>query len=185
MAVAKITDIWDKAPRLIKVFLMRAAALFIGWQLLYRLVLRPFRFPDWQLTNLTAEATARFLSLFYTDVNSLPVSEIGTHSAIIRIDKAKIIGIADPCNALDIYVLYVAFLLCFPGIWKRKTVFILLGLPYIFALNIIRCAVIAWLNINYRGWVEVTHHYLFTTALYLLVFFVWVLFTKKGLPDAR
>lgn len=185
MAGARLTEMWKKVPRLIRSFLTRAAVIFVAWQALYRLVLQPLRFPDWQLTNITAEATARFLSLFYGDVHSLPARFITSRSAIIKIDKAKIIGIADPCNALDIYVLFIAFLLCFPGMWKRKSMFILLGVPYIFGLNIIRCAMIAWLNINYRGWVEVSHHYIFTSALYLLVFHLWVMFTKKGLPDAR
>jgi exosortase/archaeosortase family protein len=123
--------------------------------------------------------------LFYGEVSTLPARLITSRSAIINIDKAKIIGIADPCNALDIYVLYIAFLLCFKGMWKRKATFILLGVPYIFLLNIVRCAVIAWLNINYRGWVEISHHYIFTSALYLLVFHLWVLYTKKGLTDVR
>ena len=157
--------------------------IFVAWQLLYTFVLLPIRIPDKFLTNVTAWSTCHFLSLFYSNVEPVYVHSLSRRLALIKINNAKIIGVADPCNALDIYVLYISFLFCFPGKWKRRLIFILLGVPYIFFLNTIRCAMIAWLNINYRGWVEISHHYLFTTALYLLVFYVWVLYTKKEMQD--
>jgi exosortase family protein XrtF len=174
---------YNKIPQLVKSFLLRALLIFIGWQLAYNLVLLPARVPDTFLTNATAFSTEKLLSVFYHNVSTIYLHTIKSRAATILIDNHKIISIADPCNALDIYVLYISFLFCFPGNWKRRLKFIVLGSLYIFLLNTIRCGLIAWLNINYRGWVEISHHYIFTTALYLLVFYVWVLYSKKGVPN--
>ncbi|MBC7554890.1 MAG: archaeosortase/exosortase family protein [Taibaiella sp.] len=169
---------------MIKFFILRAFAIFITWQVLYNFILLPARIPDRFLTNITAFSTSKLLSVFYYNVEHVYALTNSTRLALIKINGAKIIGVADPCNALDIYVLYVSFLFCFPGNWKRRLLFIALGVPYIFALNTVRCVMIAWLNMNYRGWVEISHHYIFTTALYLLVFHVWALYTKKGMNHA-
>lgn len=169
---------------MVRTFLVRALLIFIGWQLLYAFVLAPARTPDLQLTNITAWSTGKLLSWFYDSVYVAYVHNITTASAIISINGHKTLGILDPCNALDIMVLYVAFLFCFPGSWQKRLAFTALGLPYIYIINTIRCAVIGWMNINHRGWVDISHHYIFTALVYLLVFYLWVLYTKKKTPHA-
>ncbi len=182
----KIKAFYDNLPipRLIKVFLLRALLLFVGWQLVYHFVFMPFYFPDMMLTNITAYCTAKVLSLFYQNVSVIYLVNRVMKGSQVLVGGNRILRILDSCNALDIFVLYISFLFCFPGDWKRRAKFILLGVPYIFVLNIIRCALIAWLNMAHRGLVEITHHYIFTAAMYILVFYIWVLYTKKVLPDA-
>jgi exosortase family protein XrtF len=179
----QIKTYYDKIPPLLRSFLFRAIVIFVVWQLAYNFVLAPTRIPDKYLTNVTAFTTEKLLSLFYKDVGVFYPTDIKKKAATILIDGHRIISIADPCNGLDIYVLYISFLFCFPGEGKRRLKFIVLGCAYIFVLNTIRCCLILWLNINHRGWVEISHHYVFTTALYLLVFHVWVLYSKKALGN--
>ena len=103
---------------------------------------------------------------------------------MVTVNGVRKLSILDSCNALDIYVLYVAFLYCFPGSWKRRLLFITTGVPFILIVNVVRCAAIAWLNMNHRELVNITHHYIFTAVVYLLVFYLWVLYSKKLLPGA-
>jgi exosortase family protein XrtF len=158
--------------------------IFIAWQLVYTFVLAPVRIPDRALTNATAFSTAKLMSVFYNNVQALYAHQNATRAAIITIDGRGVLGILDPCNALDIIVLYIAFLFCFPGSVRRRLVFALIGLPYIYVFNTIRCALIGWLNIAHRGWVDISHHYLFTAAIYMAVFYLWVLYTKKAGSNA-
>jgi exosortase/archaeosortase family protein len=99
----------------------------------------------------------------------------------ITIGGERIIGIAAPCNALEIYVLYLAFLICFPAGNRRRLIFAAIGVPTIYWINVVRCALMAWINIGHRNWFEISHHYVFTTLVYLIVFGLWVLFTRKEL----
>lgn len=165
-------------------FLLKALIIFVGWQLLYNFLLAPIRFPDRQLTNITCFSTAKLMSVFYDNVGTLYTHNNATKSAIVTINGRGVLGILDPCNALDIFVLFVSFLYCFPGTAKRRFVFLLIGLPYIYVINTVRCALIGWLNIAHRGWVDISHHYIFTAAVYLLVFYLWVLYTKKDIAHA-
>jgi exosortase/archaeosortase family protein len=148
-------------------------------QILYHACLLKIGIPDHYLTNITAIGTCKILSIFYPGTSVL----LNYFKAIILINGEKVIGIADVCNALEIFVLYIAFLICYPSQNKRRIKFLLIGIPCIYAANIIRCSVIAWLNIEHRGWVEISHHYIFNTLVYCLVFYLWVLFSKGGLNN--
>ncbi len=117
--------------------------------------------------------------MFYTNVSMLYVHD-KTRGTAILVNMHPVIRILNSCNALDIYVLYIAFLFCFPATLRRRLLYIAYGVPYIFILNIGRCVGIAWLNMHHRGLVEITHHYVFTTLLYLMVFYLWVLFTQQS-----
>ncbi len=180
----EIKALYDRIPRLVKIFLLRATIIFVAWQLLYHFVLDPTRFPDKILTNITCFSTSEMLSLFYNNVVAFYIHNIDLRFAAIRINGKVAIAIADPCNALEIYVLYVAFLFCFPGNLKRRLAFIMLGLPIIYIINTIRCVLIAWLNLYHPAWSDFSHHYVFTTAVYLIVFYIWVLYSKKGIGNA-
>ena len=180
MVLEQIKSAYSKVPPVIRSFLVRALLIFVVWQALYVFVLAPVRIPDRQLTNLTTFSTSRLLSVFYDKVGVIYTNHNKVRTAIVVINNKKVIGVADPCNALEIYVLYIAFLFCFPGTMKRRALFIAGGIPYIFIINTIRCALIAWLNINHRGWVDISHHYIFTAAVYLAIFYLWVLYARQG-----
>ena len=180
----KLKPFYDNIPPLIKGFLLRAAIIFICWQLLYHFVLAPIRVPDRFLSNITASCTAKFLGLFYNQSGAILIPPGSGLPSMVTVNGVRKLSILDSCNALDIYVLYVAFLYCFPGSWKRRLLFITTGVPFILIVNVVRCAAIAWLNMNHRELVNITHHYIFTAVVYLLVFYLWVLYSKKLLPGA-
>ena len=166
---------YDRVPRDIRLFLVRGLIVFVAWQLLYNLLLAPAHTPDRQLTDVTAYVTMKIANAVYGH------AEMYGHPdrAVITLYGKKILGIADPCNALEIYVLYVAFLFCYPAPDKRRLIFVLAGVPLIFMLNVVRCSLLLWLNLKHRGWFNISHHYIFNTVVYLLVFYLWIQFSKK------
>lgn len=183
--LADFKALYNKVPALVRSFLLKALLIFIGWQALYNLVLAPARVPDRQLTNATCYSTTRLMSVFYNNTTAMYAHNNATASAIVAVDGHPVLGILDPCNGLDIYVLYISFLFCFPGTMKRRGLFLLLGIPYIYVINTIRCVLIGWLNIAHRGWVDISHHYIFTAAVYLLVFYLWIAYTKTKTTTAH
>lgn len=174
-----IKELYNNIPNLVRSFLIKALVILVVWKLLYGFVLEPARIPDKFLVNITGYSTQILLSFFYKNVSVDYITSIDIQSAIVNIDGKKVIGIADPCNGLDVYVLFLSFLYCFPGSWKKRGLYVIIGLPYIYIINTIRCGLIAWLNISHKGWVDISHHYLFTAAVYILVFLVWMRYTKN------
>jgi len=165
----------QKIPASLRNFLIKAIILFISWQLLYHFAMQPTRVPDRFLTNITGIATEKFYALFYQNMSI----QLDVFKVIIMRNGEKVIGIADPCNALEIYVLYVSFIICYPSTIKHRLKYIAIGLPILFVFNVLRACGLTWLNINRKDLADFSHHYLFQAIMYVIVFIIWVRFTRK------
>jgi len=173
-----------KAPRTIIVFFVKAAILFIIWKMLYMLWLRPQGILDAPLTTAIGTSTAGVLNLFaehsdFQPVRSFPVAgpeedvEAGGVVDIYR-NGENTLRIASACNGLKIMVLYAGFLFCFPAASpSRRWTFLGIGLALIFLFNIIRCALLVWIFLRYRQYLDFSHHFLFTFIVYICVFLLW------------
>jgi len=178
-------------PAGVKSFSKKALLLSFLWMVVYNYVLLPSRLPDRWLTNVTANATAFVLGKCYsqnfslqpaTTVNSLGENVQGDK---ILLDKTSVIFIADPCNALKLFVLYIGFILCIPAGIKRRIGFAAGGVIAIFILNIIRCSALVWLWFTRPSLIDFAHHYVFTLIVYSCIFALWVWFCKKQTANEK
>jgi len=177
----------NKVPllnRATKVFLLRLVALVAVWESLYYFVLKPIRIPDRALTNfLTVFVTAgiNFFTpgssdLTWVENTRLPITHLMENGKTVFL-------IADICNGLDLYMIFLGLIWLLPSPVKRKLIFSLAGIAAIFVANVIRCISLYWIYKNHPSMFEFNHHYLFTILMYLLIFYGWVLFTKKAIYD--
>jgi exosortase/archaeosortase family protein len=181
MLTVTVKSRFDKVPAPARLFAKRALLLFAAWILIYYGLLKPYRIPDRWLSNITAGATANLLNLLYAPATS---TEIKGWSCVIM-NSRSVIRVGDPCNGLDLFVLYCGFMLCVPTSKKRLLLFSLAGFAVIFILNVLRCSALAWLALNKHQWVEFAHKYAFTAIVYCTIFYGWVLYTKKyNIKDA-
>jgi exosortase/archaeosortase family protein len=109
----------------------------------------------------------------------MPDNDFDLYCTFIIINGRRGVGIADPCNALELYVLYFGFLLCLPASYKRLLLFTIGGFLMIFCLNILRCVGLIYLNLYQNTWAGFAHHYLFKLIVYAAVFGGWVWYSKK------
>ncbi|MBS1771886.1 MAG: archaeosortase/exosortase family protein [Bacteroidetes bacterium] len=165
----------EKNPRItfsnIKPFVIRGLLLLAGWKLLYVFILQPKGIPDNWLTTFTEDCTARFLSLFYKTV--------AQDNHTIYLDGIQTVIIAPQCNGLEVFVLYVGFLLCIPTTITRMLSFAIGGVLVIFALNILRTSGLAVMLYHGSFLFDFAHHYAFKLIIYAVAFAGWVLYTKK------
>ncbi|MCZ2298088.1 MAG: archaeosortase/exosortase family protein [Chitinophagales bacterium] len=166
-------------PPNLRKFLLRSILFFIVWKLLYHLVLYPIRIPDKQLTHITAYTTQKLVQLHYpNDVIRIEATHHPLPKENIFKNNKKIVGIADGCNGLELYVLYIGFLVCFPHTLKKIFAYALTGVATIFILNTLRSYVITLLNIHGSSVSEVAHHYIFKIIIYGVMFLLWVKYTR-------
>ena len=186
--VQEIKTTWQSIPPDLKSFLKRALLIFIVWKLVYHLFLFNGRVIDKPLTDFSAKSTEWVLQLFYpgSEFNIIeePVknpykTEDDLFINYIYKSNQNIVGVADGCNALELYVLYLGFLIAFPSTLKRLTLFGFFGIAIIFAANIIRLVALAAMNMNKMHAVEIAHHYLFKLIVYAIIFFLWMVYTGK------
>jgi exosortase/archaeosortase family protein len=87
---------------------------------------------------------------------------------------ATVLHIDSPCNGLTIMLLYMGFLVAYPGRWQTKAAFMVLGSVIVFLLNIGR---VMALTLNYayaKTSFDFNHKYTFVFIVYAVVFALWV-----------
>lgn len=187
--IARTRTSLDQFPAPVKAFLVRALVLFIVWKFLYIFFWQEQRTLDDPLSELAARQTAWVLNIFsgpdeYTvkpvtwnrviEGESIPTRDMG----IFR-NGRRIILISHSCNGLELFVLYIGFILAMPASFRRKFFFIIAGLLIIHAANVIRCVGLGILVMHWRQFFDVAHHYIFKIVIYATIFLLWVWFSKK------
>ncbi|WP_207429635.1 hypothetical protein [Pedobacter sp. SYSU D00535] len=160
-----------KVPKELIHFFSKALVLFIVWKLGYVYFLSASL--DQLFTRITALSTWVIYDLFSAEKLSLMLSE---NFAQISVSGKPVLIIGDPCNALELFVLYTGFILCIGGALKRRAGFILTGLLLIFLANISRCLLLLWLAKTKSPLFYAAHTYIFTFLIYSLIFVLWMKF---------
>jgi exosortase family protein XrtF len=157
------------------------------WKTAYTFWLEPQRILDAPLTNLVATQTVQIMQLIWPDGNyelkHTSTKHKGDENATIEHvyllkDNKITISIADNCNGLELMVLYAAFIVCMPGSWKRKLIFILLGIPLLHLANLARCMGLVGMHLQWPGLFDFAHHYLFKIMVYAISFLLWVWYLR-------
>jgi exosortase family protein XrtF len=168
-------------PKPVQSFLIKALILFVIWKILYHGFLLPHRIPDTQLTENVARVTGYLYTAIIAGETSHVQTEIqGTDMiSAIFIDGKRIIGIADGCNGFQLYIIYIGFIICIPTTIKRQLGFILGGVAFIYLINVVRCLVLAYMNMKDYPYFDFAHHFVFYVVVYGSIFYAWVLYMKK------
>jgi exosortase/archaeosortase family protein len=191
-----IPEKWKQIPRPVKLFLLRAIALFVVWKALYLLFLLPSRTLDRPLTNVITIGAVGALNGIgqlkgaahahdYTAVSAQhPKTDADGQfnrwedTMDIYSYGVRDLSVADACNGLELMVLYAGLILCLPSRPKRKALFIGAGVLVIGILNILRCAGLVLLFLHRPDYVDFSHHYLFSLLVYGAIFWLWWLFSR-------
>lgn len=176
MPLQQIRKINQSLPAHIKKPLYRAVVLFAGWMLLYHFLLKPAGVPDGQLTAFVQWGAAEMLSWFYPLVSTVD------HSVLIN--GVPAVNIDPQCNGLELIVLYVGFIICLPTNAGRMLSYGIMGSLVICVLNMARCAALASMYLNKLPVANFAHHFAFKLVIYAIVFYGWVLYSKKYRANA-
>ena len=192
--ISEIKSTWQSIPAEVQQFLKRALFIFIIWKLIYHLFLFNGRIIDKPLTDWSTIGAEKIMQVFYPD-KQLAIKEECSYPIempnelfcfdFLYMNGKKIVGVADPCNALELYVLYLGFLFAFPASLKRIVAFSFVGIIVIYMANIIRLAALASMNMHRIDAVDMAHHYVFKIIVYALIFGLWVLFTRKAVGNEK
>jgi exosortase/archaeosortase family protein len=184
----KITDEIKQIPIPVKSFLCKGLVFFLIWELVYNIYLLPNRIIDKPLCAFVGNGTASFInvikgsSLAYCKTVSEYVSNEGevylADRAIVFLGPNRLIGIADPCNGLNLLVLFIGFIVVYPSKVSLKLIYSAVGILAILFLNIARCAGLGLIHNSYPSLTDFAHHYAFKIITYLAIFLMWYWFVK-------
>ena len=162
---------------LIRTFLFRALILFISWTLLFNGYIKPHTNINKYLTLAVAHGTS-FASSFLgyeTKVTSESKMEkdIPVLEALIHLNNEPAALVADACNGLELFVLFIGFLVCFPGSTLPKLLFSITGVAILFFVNILRELALSLNYLHFRSSFDFNHKYTYAIVVYLVVFLMW------------
>ena len=176
-------------PPQIKTFLIRSFFLFVVWKGLYLLFWSEQRTLDGPLTLLVGKQSVQLLNYFTADTQftAKPVVAIKRFEGEFQVSRVSLISrkgrpimnIADECNGLELFVLYLGFLLAMPASIKRKISYAIAGMVLIHIVNLIRCVGLSLVLMNWDRYFDIAHHYIFKIMVYSTIFILWILFSKK------
>jgi exosortase family protein XrtF len=153
-------------------FLIGLFSFYVGWYLIYNLWLHPNEKLDLFVIDITVALSKWLLELFGYTVFT------GT-DRLIGVDGTGGLWIGDNCNGIALFALFAGFIIAYPGSWKKKVLFIPVGIILIQLLNVVRVVVLAILDTYSRAWTEFNHTYTFTIIIYGCIFYLWMLWTNK------
>jgi exosortase/archaeosortase family protein len=186
-------------PKPVRVFILKVVVFSLLWKCLYVFVLYEPRILDEPLTDYVGQNSAWVLNkLYHSDTFNAELlvtkSQFEGQTVIgkashIYFNKRLVMFIADGCNGLELFVLYLIFIFALPATFKRKLFFVVAGLFIIHFVNILRCVGLVALLIHYDEYFNIAHHYIFKMAVYLSIFFCWFWFAKgvqfKVVPNEK
>lgn len=144
---------------------------------IYDFYLRRFDNKIDSVTSIVGKQGAALLGYFGHDAFASDIhSDKSTHVGIDNFARVKVI---EGCNGLSVMILFVAFLLAFPGSWKQKIWFIPAGVLVIHLFNIARVAILCWAVYSYGETGYPIYKEMFTASIYLLVLGMWYLWVHK------
>ena len=160
----------DPKQRQIILFLVKAILLYTIWFVSYDFFISPDGSLDAWLDDIVAGHAANLLSIFGFNGSTSP----GIDQTIVLINGVSMVGVGDPCNGLELFVLFTGFIICFPGNTSSKLFYIPVGIIIIYICNVIRTMLLSLIQLKAPEYLELNHHYTFTIIVYSIIFFLWI-----------
>ena len=133
-------------------------------------------YPDF-FTNLVAKQTNAVIQVFGYDAAVKPYfpgSSMGLY-----INDLFLAQVVEGCNAISVIILFVAFVISFAQKLTKTVLFIFAGVALIYAVNILRIAVLTIALYHYPEHSEFLHQVVFPAIIYGMVFLLWLFWVKN------
>lgn len=132
-------------------------------------------YPDF-VTNLVAKQSSNLINGFGYQAEVIPHdSETSMKLIINQVFLARIV---EGCNAISIIILFIAFIISFAEKFKKTMLFLFVGATLIYAINIIRIAILSIALYKYPEYTEILHGVVFPAIIYGMVFLLWMIWVR-------
>jgi exosortase family protein XrtF len=132
-------------------------------------------YPDF-ITNLVARQSSELISSFGYEAEVMPHDT--ETSMKLYINQTYLARIVEGCNAVSIIILFIAFIISFSEKLKKTVLFLFAGGILIYAINILRIAILAIAIYKYPEYTDTLHGVVFPAIIYGMVFFLWMIWVR-------
>jgi exosortase family protein XrtF len=165
-----------RSNRRVLAFFAKVLVAYVAWYALYDLWLLPDGRLDAALSHNVAQVAGALLSGLGFDVF--------VQGRSLMLPGVRGIYVADGCNGLGTIGLFIGFVVAYPGRWARRLWFIPLGIGLIYLTNVVRTAVMLLVQKFWPAAFVPLHGFGLTAIFYVVVFILWVAWTRYGGSEA-
>lgn len=87
--------------------------------------------------------------------------------------------VIEGCNSISIIILFLSFIIAFPGTIKATIWYSIFGIVVIYAINVLRIAFLTVMLYKYPKEQVLLHNIVFPAIIYGTTFLLWVLWVQK------
>lgn len=161
-------------------FLVKFLGFYLIGNLLYGLYVTAYAPAPDVVTNWVTEQSGVILSVLGWPIETSPHATRAT--TMMYYQDHPILAVYEGCNGLNIMIVFLSFLFAFGPYTKKLVYFSLAGIVVLHVANLVRIMLLFWVSVYYEKYLYFTHKYLFTGALFVLVFVMWIIWIKKFTP---
>ncbi|MFD2566528.1 exosortase family protein XrtF [Pseudotenacibaculum haliotis] len=129
------------------------------------------------ITTTVAEQTESVLAFFGYDAAHMQHED--EMSVKLLLNGQYTARVIEGCNSLSIIILFLSFIIAFPGSLKSTILFGTVGGLFIYGINILRIAFLTVMLQKYPAQQEFLHNLVFPAIIYGATFLLWVLWVHK------
>jgi len=128
-------------------------------------------------TLMVANHSASLLKFIGLQTTVVPSTIVA--NASLMIDGNVVVNVYEGCNAINVSILFIAFLFAYKGSLKRTLAFSLVGLISIYLFNLLRVNGLFLVALYFPNHLYLMHKFVFTGVIYAFVFGLWFIWVTK------
>lgn len=128
------------------------------------------------VTEVVGKQTVSVLKYFGYDVKMLQHDQ--ELSVKLFLDNVYLARVIEGCNSISVIILFISFIIAFPGPLKKTLLFAVFGSLVIYFVNIFRIAFLTVALAKLPEQKELLHNLVFPAIIYGLVFLLWVIYVN-------
>lgn len=160
-------------------FLIKGGTLFLLWRMFRKWMILHGQYTDftrvWSEIYLRIARFVLTLTGFDTTVN-YSLRKLWLTGA----DNA--IEVVYDCLGVNLFFVFIIFIIAYPGKFKIKLWFIPLGVVVIFLLNALRMAALTLIVAKHPHLMDLYHHFIFQGLIYIAIFAMWWKYSQIAKP---
>ena len=158
-------------------FLIKFLGMYFILSIFYGIYVESFGTNPDTITIWVSQQTSGILRWFNLDTSIYPMENVP--KVALLLGERTVLNLYEGCNGLNVLVIFFSFLFAFSGFVKPMFWFLPMGLLVIHLANLARITWLFFVAEYFPDYMYFTHKYLFTAAIYVVVFVIWVIWVKK------
>jgi exosortase family protein XrtF len=128
------------------------------------------------ITRVVGEQTVSVLTFFGYDAGLEQHNQ--ELSMKLFLNDVYLARVIEGCNSLSVIILFIAFIIAFPGPLKKTFLYAIFGSLIIYGINILRISFLTVALGRFPAEKELLHNLVFPLIIYGLVFLLWVIWVN-------